>query len=152
MSEEEEYPDSPSGQYMAEHADFFRRQEIVTSFLTGCYVSTVCSVQRKERGSDPFTKKFLGRLLSREHLQRLYREGHDKLAQYGKLGYVIKSLDPDLADAWVKCRDSWQISDEEATFAFTIGYSLAYRIAMTYKDAQLSEVLDNQEENEEENR
>lgn len=121
-------PESPYGRYVREHADFFHRPELVVAFLTGCYAATVASVQRQERGADPFIKKFMGRLLTRQHLQRLYREGHGKLAQYGKLGYVITGLDPDLANAWVACADAWAVSDEEATFAFTLGYSLAYRI------------------------
>ncbi len=126
-------PNSPYGRYVQDHADFFRRPELITAFLTGCYASQVASVQRQERGADPFTKKFIGRLLSRQHLQRLYREGHGKLAQYGKLGYVITGLDPDLANAWVACGEVWAISDEEATFAFTLGYSLAYRIGQLEK-------------------
>jgi CRISPR-associated protein Csh1 len=121
-------PNSPYGHYVREHADFFRRPELVVAFLTGGYAAQVTSVQRQERGADPFAKKFVGRVLTRQHLQRLYREGHAKLAQYGKLGYVITGLDPDLANAWVVCGETWAISDEEATFAFTIGYSLAYRI------------------------
>lgn len=147
-----EYPNSPFGKYMSEHADFFRCPEVIASFLTGCYINTVCSVQKKERNSKkaPFAKKFLGRLLSRNHLKRLYREGHDKLSQYDKLGYVATGLDPDLAHAWVQCGDTWDISDEEATFAFTVGYSLAYRIAKQYRDVKLSEILENQEEHGEE--
>ncbi len=121
-------PNSAYGRYVQNHADFFSRPERITAFLTGCYAAQVASVQRQERGADPFTKKFIGRLLSCEQLRRLYREGHGKLAQYGKLGYVITTLDPDLANAWVACGDIWMISDEEATFTFTIGYSLAYRI------------------------
>ena len=124
----EAIPNSSYGRYVIEQTDFFRRPELIVAFLTGCYASQVASVQRQERGADPFTKKFIGRLLNRQHLQRLYREGHSKLAQYGKLGYVMTGLDPDLANAWVVCGDDWAISDEEATFAFTIGYSLAYRI------------------------
>jgi CRISPR-associated protein Csh1 len=130
----EAIPDSPYGRYVREHSDFFCRPELIAAFLTGCYASQVASVQRQERGADPFTKKFIGRLLTRSHLQRLYREGHGKLAQYGKLGYVITGLDPDLAKAWVTCGDAWSISDEEATFAFTIGYSLAYRIGQLEKE------------------
>ncbi len=128
-------PNSPYGRYTQEHADFFRNPELIVAFLTGCYASQVASVQRQERGADPFTKKFIGRLLTRQQLQRLYREGHGKLAQYGKLGYVITGLDPDLANAWVSCGEHWAISDEEATFAFTIGYSLAYRIVQLDKTA-----------------
>lgn len=124
----EAIPDSPYGRYLATHRDFFCNPELTVAFLTGCYAATVASVQRKERGADPFTKKFMGRLLGRDHLRRLYREGHGKLAQYGKLGYVIQTLDPDLANAWISCGDRWAIGDEEATFAFTLGYSLSYRI------------------------
>ncbi len=131
----EAIPHSPYGQYIREHAEFFHRPELVVAFLTGCYAATVAAVQRQERGADPFTKKFVGRLLTRQHLQRLYREGHAKLSQYRKLGYVITSLDPDLATAWVSCGEHWQISDDEATFAFTIGYSLAYRIGQLARES-----------------
>lgn len=125
-------PNSPYGRYVQEQADFFRHPELIVAFLTGCYAAQVTSVQRQERGAEPFAKKFIGRMLTRQQLQRLYREGHGKLAQYGKLGYVIAGLDPDLANAWVACGDTWSINDEEATFAFTIGYSLAYRIGQLH--------------------
>jgi CRISPR-associated protein Csh1 len=121
-------PNSPYGRYIEDHQDFFNGPELVIAFLTGCYASVVASVQRDKRGAAPFTKKFVGRLLNQKALQRLYREGHDKLSQYDKLGYVITGLDPDLAAAWVASGDHWDIDDERATFAFTIGYSLAYRI------------------------
>jgi CRISPR-associated protein Csh1 len=123
---------SPYGRYIEAHRGFFRRPELVVAFLTGCYVSQVASVQRQARGAAPFEKKFVGRLLGRGALKDLYREGHGKLAQYDKLGYVITGLDPDLAAAWVACEDQWGINEDEATFAFTIGYSLAYRIHQLY--------------------
>ncbi|WP_295542541.1 TM1802 family CRISPR-associated protein [uncultured Thiohalocapsa sp.] len=132
-------PESPYGRYVRAHAEFFRRPELVVAFLTGCYAATVASVQRRERDAAPFTKKFIGRLLNRQHLRRLYREGHAKLAQYDKLGYVITGLDPDLAQAWVACADTWAVSDEEATFAFTLGYSLAYRIGELERLASASD-------------
>ncbi len=146
------FPDTPFGRYMAEHEDFFGRPEIMVAFLTGCYASTVCQVQRKERGSDPFARKFLGRLLGRDHLRRLYREGHDKLARYGRLGYVAASLEPDLAQAWVLCGDRWRISDEEASFAFAVGFSLAGRIRRLAADTAGDEATDTLEEDKEESR
>jgi CRISPR-associated protein Csh1 len=131
-------PESSYGEYIKEHSEFFHRQEIVAAFLTGCYASVVAFVQHKKRNATPFTKKFIGRLLSKEQLQNIYREGHTKLTQYDKLGYVFKKegkgLDPDLANAWVACGEQWNISDEETTFVFTIGYSLAYRIHQLYSD------------------
>ncbi len=135
-------PNSAYGRYIKEHADFFRRPELIVAFLTGCYASTVTSVQRKERGAEPFAKKFIGRLLTQSQLKRLYREGHSKLAQYGKLAYVITGLDPDLATAWVACGEQWGINDEETTFAFTIGYSLAYRIKKLDGEAEADDIED----------
>ncbi len=121
-------PNSAYGRYIEDHRNFFRKPELVVAFLTGCYASQVASAQHEARGATPFTKKFMGRLLNQKALQRLYREGHGKLAQYDKLGYVITGLDPDLAAAWISCGDRWSIDDEHSTFAFTMGYSLAYRI------------------------
>jgi CRISPR-associated protein Csh1 len=132
-------PNSPYGKYIEEHQGFFRHPEQIVAFLTGCYVSRVCAAQRDARGADPFKKKFMGRILNKPALKNLYREGHGKLAQYDKLGYVITGLDPDLASAWVDCGDDWTISEDDATFTFTIGYSLAYRINQLYGQNQTKE-------------
>jgi len=138
-SMQEAVPKSPYGRYIQAHPGFFQLPEQVVAFLTGCYASQVCSAQREARGADPFSKKFMGRLLNKTALKNLYREGHGKLAQYDKLGYVITGLDPDLAAAWVACGDNWNIGEDEATFAFTIGYSLAYRIKQLYGKDQPQE-------------
>lgn len=134
-------PNSPYGRYVRAHQDFFRRPELVVAFLTGCYAATVTGVQYQERGNDPFSKKFIGRLLDRQQLRRIYTEGHAKLAQYDKLGYVITGLDPDLAQAWVACGETWAISDEEATFAFTLGFSLKARIDQLERASSQAEPL-----------
>jgi hypothetical protein len=99
----------------------------------------VTYVQYKKRGATPFAKKFTGRVLSPALLQRLYREGRDKLYAYDALGLVSKGLDPDLAQAWVACGENWEISDEESTFAFFLGNSLAYRIGALDRDSQILE-------------
>lgn len=128
------FSDSPFGRYMSTHADFFEKKETAAAFLTGAYVQTVCYVQKKKREmkkSDqaPFAKKFMGRLLSKKHLMRLFTEAHDKLEIYGGTGLVIANgLEPELSRAWVECGNRWNINDEEATFAFTIGYCLTGRI------------------------
>ncbi|MEA3547907.1 MAG: TM1802 family CRISPR-associated protein [Thermodesulfobacteriota bacterium] len=130
------FSDSIFGQYMAKHPGFFSKKEMTIAFLTGCYVSKVCAAQYK-RGMKkiPFAKKYQGRLLSRKHLRRLLREGHDKLSQYESLGYVIKNgLELDLAQAWVECGEQWNINDEEVTFAFTLGASLAWKISTDHDE------------------
>ncbi|GEM_PF-1794319 len=124
------FQDTVYGRYIRQHPGFFSRQETAAAFLTGCYVDTVCSYQKKMRGlkpgdQAPFAKKFQGRLLSAALLKRLFQQGHDKLAQYDGLGLVIYDrLEEELARAWVECEDKWAITDEEATFAFTIGFCL----------------------------
>lgn len=145
----EAIPASPLGEYMRRHERFFNRPEIIAAFLTGCYVASVTSVQRKERGASPFERKYLGRTLNKSLLQRLYREGRDKLAQYGKLGYVAQNLDPDLCQAWVACGDRWQINDDETSFAFTLGLSLSYRIAKAAGDEALAAAIDSESNNKE---
>lgn len=142
-------PESPYGHYITDHPEFFDCPEKATAFLTGCYMAIVTGVQYKKRKSSPFSKKFVGRLLSRDHLKRLYQEGHNKLAQYDALGIVAKTMDPDLAQAWVQCGKNWLISDEESTFAFTIGYSLEKRIRTLSGDQALAEITQ-LEENENE--
>lgn len=139
-------PASPYGQYVLDHPEFFDQPEKVVAFLTGCYVSVVTSVQWRNRRSTPFSKKFVGRLLPPDHLKRLYREGHDKLAQYDALGLVAKTMDPDLAEAWINCGGDWKISNEESTFAFTIGYSLESRIRALSGSKELAEISEFVEE------
>ncbi|MBE0429351.1 MAG: CRISPR-associated protein [Thermoleophilia bacterium] len=125
-------PKSSYGEFVNNHKDFFYSPELITSFLTGCYASVVCSVQRKERNVDsaPFAKKFLGRLMDRDRLMRIYRDGHDKLGVYNSLGLVAKDLDPDLADSWINAGSpqDWQATKDELSFAFVLGYSLQWRI------------------------
>lgn len=129
------------GKYIQEHSDFFTKPELITAFLTGCYVSVVTNVQYNERKSMPFAKKFVGRLLTKENLRKLYQEGHDKLMQYDSLGIVVKTLDPDLTESWIYCGKDWRINNEETTFVFTIGYSLQSRINQLYKEQEISEEL-----------
>lgn len=130
-----EVPNSPFGRYCGEHPEFFDRPEKIAAFLVGCYCATVASVQRRERGAAPFAKKYQGRLVERRLLERLYREGREKLAQYGKLGLVARDLDPDLAEAFVACGEGWRASADETSFAFTLGLSLQYRIWSRAREA-----------------
>lgn len=122
--------DNAYGRFMAEHQDFFDRPEKKVAFLTGCYVDTVCYIQRKPEhlGNDPFFRKVRGLKMDRKRLQRIYPEARDKLHQYDSLGLVVTTLDPQLAQAWIDCGDRWELSDDEATFAFTLGLSLAWRV------------------------
>ncbi len=139
LMEQEEYrimtfQDTVYGRYIQDHPGFFSRRETAVAFLTGCYVNAVCECQRKMRGLQntsraPFARKFQGRLLSARLLRRLFQQGHHKLAQYDCLGWVKGDrLEEELARAWVECENNWNIDDQEATFAFTIGFCLRHSL------------------------
>jgi CRISPR-associated protein Csh1 len=118
---------SKYGAFIETHKDFFDAQEKVVALLTGCYVSKVLYAQGQNLGNSPFYKKLRGMKLDRKKLQTLYPEARNKIQQYDAFG-LVRELDPLLASAWVKCGNSWRISDDEATLSFTIGLSLDYNI------------------------
>jgi CRISPR-associated protein Cas8b/Csh1 subtype I-B len=130
------------GKYIQEHADFFTKPELITAFLTGCYVSMTAYQQKKKRDlkskeNASIVKKFLGKLLQKENLINLYKDAHDKLAYYDCLRYpTIGTLEVDLAESWIYCGQYWKISNQETTFAFTIGYGLQFRISQINNEEQ----------------
>lgn len=132
-------PESPYGRYCAEHPQFFDRQELIAAFLVGCYCSVVASVQYTKRKTKPFEQRYRGRLLERSALERLYREGQDKLARYEARGHVAKDLEPDVAESFVRCGSRWRATRDELTFAFTLGLSLQARIAEREREAAAQE-------------
>jgi len=114
-------------EYMNDNPDFFSDIYRRTAFLVGCYVNSVLYIQQSKRNSRPFEKKFLGRKLNGKILSNLYVDGRTKLAQYNSLG-IVNKLDSILADSWVSCGDKWEITDEETTFAFSLGLSLGHKL------------------------
>ena len=127
------------GEFLAMHDEFFDCQEKSIAFLTGCYVNAVIFVQNQNIGNRPFLKKIQGVKMDRRKLQQVYPEAQNKLRQYKSFGLVAQTLDPQLAEAWIKCGEEWNVSDEESTFAFTLGLSLADKIRQTDTNAVLTE-------------
>lgn len=131
--------DNVYGKFLVIHDEFFDCQEKAVAFLTGCYVNAVAWIQHKNLDNSPFLKKVQGIKMDRRKLQQIYPEAQTKLRQYDSFGLVAQTLDPQLAEAWIKCGENWTISDEESTFAFTLGLSLANKIRETDKKAVLTE-------------
>lgn len=123
--------DNSYTQYIEEHADFFRDPEKAAAFLTGCYVGQVLYAQYKEnpdRDTQPFAKKFASQKMDPERLQYLYNEGKEKLTHYD-MHPLVHDLDPVLAEAWANTGEGWNLSDEETTFAFNLGWTMAQKLA-----------------------
>lgn len=114
---------SPIENFLAEHGDFFNRVEKRIAFLSGCLANDIASLQRKRVGSEPFIKKICGMRLDRERLKKLLSEGTLTLIQYGSSGLSAETKKL-LCDAWTDAGDSWNISDDETTFCFTLGLNL----------------------------
>lgn len=112
---------------------FFDKKEKVVAFLSGCYVDSVLYVQYKKLESKPFIKKLKGLKLNSKDLKVIYSEARNKLLQYDKFG-IVSELDPLLAQSWIDCGSEWTISDDETTFAFTLGLSLGGKIARSSAD------------------
>ena len=127
MGNESVKTDGPYGQFIEEHKDFFNSREKVVAFLTGCYISKVMYAQGTNLGNSPFFKKLRGLKLDKKKLEILYPESRNKIQQYDAFG-LVKDIDSLLAQAWVDCGSKWDITDDEATLAFSIGLSLDYNI------------------------
>jgi len=115
-------------EYMSQNPDFFGNDERRAAFLTGAYVGAVLYAQYKQRKSQPFAKKYLGRKLDRKRLVYLYDEARTKLVHYKATGLVAE-IDPLLADTWVSVGENWSLSKEDTTFAFNLGQTLSRRLA-----------------------
>lgn len=127
--------------YIDDHADFFGDTQRTAAFLTGCYVGQVMYAQYQEnptRDTQPFAKKFIGRKLDRNLLERLYDTGKDKLTQYERT-YLVRDLDPILAETWVQAGEGWDLSKEHTTFAFNLGWTLSRQLATAEDEAEEEE-------------
>jgi CRISPR-associated protein Csh1 len=128
--------DNAYTRYIDDNDEFFRDSQRTVAFLTGCYVGQVMYAQYLEnpdRGSQPFAKKFVGRKLDRDRLEKLYNEGKEKLTHYEREG-LVRDLDPVLADAWVQVGNGWTLSPEKTTLAFNLGWTLSRKLAVPDED------------------
>jgi CRISPR-associated protein Csh1 len=132
MPEEEKR--SKYGLFLEEYRGFFDKPEKRVAFLTGALVDTVLYVQKEELGSPAFFKKLHGLRLNQEYLKRIKTETEFKLHQYRdavqrlKAEYNLKLLLSELSLIWCKTEGRWDISEDEATFFFTLGLNLNYYI------------------------
>lgn len=128
--------DNEYTRYIRENPDYFQDPERTAAFLTGCYVGQVMYAQYQEnpsRDTQPFAKKFLGRKLNRNRLEKLVNEGKEKLTQYER-SYLVQDLDPVLAETWVQVGDGWDLDKEQTTFAFNLGWTLSRQLATPDED------------------
>lgn len=120
--------------FFEQHRDFFDRVEKRVAFLMGNLVATVLYVQEKELGNPKFFEKLRGLRLNEQQLKKIKSESEFKLYQYRDavrkltIEHNLKLLLEDISLSWCRTQAKWNISDDEATFCFTLGLNLNYYI------------------------
>lgn len=91
------------------------------SFLLGILTRKLIAVQYKELGSTPFTNKLWGLSLDEKKIKKLYPMVINKLNEY-KIAY--SELSQDISINLLKTNDNWNLSRDETSFYFVLGYTL----------------------------
>ncbi len=124
--------------FLAEHpAHFADRPDRAVAFLTGALVRALARVQLRDRGQNlyetheaPAFKKLRGFRMTEDRLRDLLAEAKMKLIAYRADGDFLHSrLQQLLSEQWFAAEPEWQLSEDEATFYFTLGLNLFDRIA-----------------------
>lgn len=91
------------------------------SFLLGILTRKLIAVQYKELGTTPFTNKLWGLSLDEKKIKKLYPMVINKLNEY-KIAY--SELAQDISINLLKTKDNWNLSRDETSFYFVLGYTL----------------------------
>ena len=100
--------------------------EAQASFLVGACCKRLTEIQHAERNSTPFVSKLKGlRLDQREIQQRLFPQVIAKAQAYGReYEATMAGLLECATDALHKTSDRWQLSPDEVSYFFALGYVL----------------------------
>lgn len=123
----------------AHPAHFGGRPDRAVAFLTGALVRALARVQLEDRGQNtydtheaPAFKKLRGFRMSKERLRDLLAEAKMKLVAYRADGdYINSRLQQMLSEQWITAEADWRLTEDEATFYFTLGLNLFDRIAFS---------------------
>jgi len=91
------------------------------SFLLGILTRKLIAVQYKELGSTPFTNKLWGLSVDEKKIKKLYPMVINKLNEY-KITY--SELTQDISINLLQTNDNWNLSRDETSFYFVLGYTL----------------------------
>lgn len=119
--------DAPLEAFFKEHEGFFDYGSPLKRavFLEGVLVKKLLNYQQFDRGSQPFSARLNGLNINKKIFERLLSEIRSKFIEYGK-PYAHQKLDEAISTYTVACDPKdWKISDDEYSFYFTLGMSLA---------------------------
>lgn len=119
--------------YLQDRGEFFGRPEARVAFLTGALVRQVAWVQQRKRNLSrtedaPIFKKVRGMRLNPARLQGLLSESKEKLLAY-QADWLHRELQELLSSEWTQVGSSWDLSNDETTFYFTLGLNLSWHVS-----------------------
>jgi CRISPR-associated protein Csh1 len=91
------------------------------SFLLGILTRKLIAVQYKELGSTPFTNKLWGLSVDEKKIKKLYPMVINKLNEYK---ITNSELTQDISINLLQTNDNWNLSRDETSFYFVLGYTL----------------------------
>ena len=103
------------------YGEFIDNPDKKSAFLMGVLTKKLTAIQYKALGATPFTTKLWGLSIDQKKIQKLYPMLINKLREY-------KAAYPDLEELLslnlIKSTDQWNISRDETSFYFVLGYTL----------------------------
>ncbi|MCS6809536.1 MAG: type I-B CRISPR-associated protein Cas8b/Csh1, partial [Bacteroidota bacterium] len=120
--------DAPIEAFFREHEKFFDYGSPVKRavFLEGVLTQKLLNIQYRERGSQPFFTRLNGLNINRKIFERLLPEIRAKLIEYDKFFPHYQRLSEAIAAYTVASEPhAWKLSDDEYSFYFALGMSLA---------------------------
>jgi len=116
------------------YKDVFNSDYKRAVFLTGVLTEKLLNIQYKERGSKPFYSRLNGLKLNKNIVKRIYTEAINKLNEYNKNYY--KELEYLIGMYMLSEESQKNVSDDEISFYFVLGMSLARFFNEEKKDGE----------------
>lgn len=91
------------------------------SFLLGFLTRKLTHIEYKELKATPFLNKIYNIQLSHDIIKALYPVMINEIRKYDA---IFKELEEETSISLLKSDKNWNISDDETSFYFTLGYTL----------------------------
>lgn len=101
--------------------NILKSEDKKASFLMGYLVRKLTHIEYRELKETPFLKKIYDIQLSHERIKALYPVLINEIRKYDA---IFKQLEEEISMFLLKCEDNWNITDDECSFYFTLGYTL----------------------------
>ena len=110
--------------FFKENEKSFTNYQTKAAFSTGILSKNFLDIQRKKRGSTPFSKQFRNFKMNEKNIREVYTEIVTKLLEYDIHYRNIEQLKEIVSWYLSKAGEKWNISISEINYYFALGFSL----------------------------